>query len=192
MARNLDSTMSSNLASTVVRPAFFVKFEFDYTTTPGDNDLRLWTGSDTISYDSENYIGLGNLVNLEMPTESQDGSAQAVTFTLSGLPSTNTSLAMTEQYQNRPVTCWFATMSDATTISGTPYKIFEGLIDVMEVSDNGQTASISVKTEGFAYGVGPCSARRTEQDQKERYSSDASLRFVADLAEKEFRWGVKA
>jgi hypothetical protein len=104
---------------------------------------------------------------------------------------------MTEQYQNRPVTCWFATMSNATTISGTPYKIFEGLIDVMEVSDNGKTASISVKTEGFAYGVGPSSARRTEQDQKERYPgtgqydpADRSLRFVADLAEKEFRWGL--
>lgn len=190
MSRNLDSTMSSNLALSVVKPAFFVKFEYDYSVTPGDRDVRLWTGNGTITFNSESYTGLGNVVNLEMPMETQDGSAQAVTFTLSGIPSSTTSLAFTEHYQNRPVTCWFATMSDATTISGTPYKIYEGLIDVMEITDNGQTSTISIKTEGFAYGVGPSSARRTKQDQLARYSTDRSLRFVADLGEKEFRWGI--
>lgn len=185
MARNLESTTSSNLALGVVKPAFFVKFEFPSGST------HWWTGSDSITFNADTYIGLGNITSIEMPPESQSGAAQALNFGISGLPSGNTSLALTENYQNSPVTVWLATMANATTISGTPYQIFHGLVDVMEMSDDGQTAAITVKTEGFAYGVGPSEQRRTEQDQKERHSNDQSLRYVAKLAEAEFLWGVK-
>ncbi len=191
MARNLESTTSANLALGVVQPAFFVTFEFP------TGDTRWWTGSSSISWDdgtgdgAQSFIGLGNITNIELPTETQDGSAQGLNFGISGIPSSNTSLALTENYQNSPVTVWLATMSDATTISGTPYQMFYGLVDVMEMTDDGSTAAITVKTEGFAYGVGPSEARRTEQDQVERYSTDRSLRYVARLEEQEFLWGVK-
>ena len=191
MARNLEATISSNLALGVVKPAFFVTFEFP------SGDTRWWTGSGNLSWDdgtgdgSQSFIGLGNLTNIELPKESQDGSAQALNFGISGIPSANTSLALTESYQNSPVTVWLATMSDATTISGTPYEMFYGLVDVMEMTDDGSTAAITVKTEGFAYGVGPSEARRTEQDQIERHGGDPSLRYVAKLEEQEFLWGVK-
>jgi hypothetical protein len=83
-------------------------------------------------------------------------------------------------------------MSDSTTISGTPYQMFQGLVDVMEMSSDGNTAAITIKTEGFAYGVGPSQQRRTEQDQKERHGNDRSLRFIGDIEDKEFLWGIKA
>lgn len=198
MSRNLQSTTSSNLALGVVKPAFFVKFEFP------SGDTNWWTGPDTISLDntswatvtsgtadSTDWLGLGIFTNIEMPAETQDGSAQALNFGISGIPSSNTSLALTENYQNSPVTVWLATMSNETTVSGTPYQMFYGLVDVMEMADDGQSASITVKTEGFAYGVGPSEARRTEQDQIERHSGDPSLRYIAKLEEQEFLWGVK-
>ena len=83
-------------------------------------------------------------------------------------------------------------MTDSTTISGTPYQMFQGLVDVMEMTNDGATAAITIKTEGFAYGVGPSQQRRTEQDQKERHGNDRSLRFIGDIEDKEFLWGVKA
>ena len=191
MARNLNATTSSNLALGVVKPAFFVTFEFDSA------DTRWWTGSGNISWDdgtgdgSQTFIGLGNLTGIELPRETQDGSAQGIAFGISGIPTSNTSLALTENYKNAPVYLWLATMTDETTISGTPYLMYKGLVDVMEMNDDGETAAISVKTEGFAYGVGPSEARRTEQDQKERHSNDRSLRYVANIPEQEFLWGVK-
>ena len=185
MARNLEATLSSNLALGVVKPAFFVKFEFP------SGDTHWWTGSDSIVWNTDTYIVLGNITSIELPKETQDGSAQGLNFGISGIPSANTSLALTENYQNSPVTVWLATMSNATTISGTPYEMFSGLVDVMEMTDDGKTAAITVKTEGFAYGVGPSEARRTEQDQKERHSNDRSLRYVSKLEEQEFLWGVK-
>ncbi len=199
MARNLDSTTSSNLALGVVKPAFFVEFEFSTGTT------RWWSGPETISLDdsdwstvtsgdagSSDWIGLGILNAIELPKETQDGSAQGLNFGLTGLPSGNISLALSEHYQNSPVTLYLATMSDSTTISGTPYQMFQGLVDVMEMSSDGNTAAITIKTEGFAYGVGPSQQRRTEQDQKERHGNDRSLRFIGDIEDKEFLWGIKA
>ena len=198
MARNLETTTSSNLALGVVRPAFFAKFDFISGTT------RWCSLTDTISLDdttwatvssgdpgSSDWLGLGLMTALELPKETQDGSAQGLNFGISGLPSGNVSLALSENYQNAPITLWLATMSNATTISGTPYQMFKGLVDVMELTDDGKTSAITIKTEGFAYGVGPSEARRTEQDQKERYNGDASLRFIGDIEDKEFTWGVK-
>lgn len=199
MARNLESTTSTNLALGAVRPAFFAKFDFasgttrwcSLTDTIALNDTT-WATVTSGDPGSSDWLGLGLMTALDLPKETQDGSAQGLNFGLSGMPSGNVSLALSEHYQNAPVTLWLATMSGATTISGTPYQMFKGLVDVMELSDDGKTSSIAIKTEGFAYGVGPSEQRRTEQDQKERQSNDRSLRFIGDIEDKEFLWGVKA
>jgi hypothetical protein len=198
MARNLETTTGLNLALGAVRPAFFVKFDFTSGTTrwctlplPIALDDTTWATVVSGDAGSSDWIGLGMITAIEMPKETQDGSAQGLNFGLSGLPSGNVSLALSENYQNAPVTLWLATMSGPTTISGTPYQMFKGLVDVMELTDDGTTSSITIKTEGFAYGVGPSEQRRTEQDQKERHGNDRSLRFIGDIEDKEFLWGIK-
>lgn len=185
MDRGLTSAMNTALTGAVVEPAFLAKFEFP------DGDLRLWTGSSAITYNAESYTGLGNLIGVSMPKETSDGSASGVTFSISGIPSTHVSLALSNTYQNAPCYLWFACMATASTFVADPYLMFSGLMDVAELSDDGETATISVKAEGFAYGVGPSSERRTERDQQDKYSTDRSLRFVADLQNKEFTWGAK-
>lgn len=185
MDRGLTSAMNTALTGSVVEPAFLAKFEFP------DGDLRLWTGSSAITYNAESYTGLGNLIGVSMPKETSDGSASGVTFSISGIPSSHISLALSNTYQNAPCYLWFACMATSSTFVADPYLMFSGLMDVAELSDDGETATISVKAEGFAYGVGPSSERRTDQDQREKYSSDRSLRFIADLQNKEFTWGAK-
>ena len=74
---------------------------FDTTT------LFLYTGLGTITIGSDTYTGVGSLLNFSNVEESADIGAKSVSITLSGVPSTNLSLALTEPYQGREVTILF-------------------------------------------------------------------------------------
>ena len=184
MARSLTAALATEFDSSSLRPVFFAKFEF----TGGD--VRFWSGSGDKTFNSETYTGLGDLGIVSFPPETVSGGAGGAIFSISGIPSSNTSLALSENYQNYPVTVWVGALDDSDNIVADPYEIFYGLMDVMEMTDDGETASISLKAETFVYGVGASNRRYTKEDQVREYSGDIGLSYVSSLQNKEILWGV--
>ena len=185
MSRNLTTALATALASNSVRPAIFVSLEFASGT------VNFWSGKNDKTYDSKTYTGLGDLTGLDMPEETSNGSTNGMSISLSGIPSANVSLAL-EEYQNRPATVLLAALDDSDAIISDPYQIFAGLIDVISINDDGNTSSIGINLEGYAYGVGPSLDRYTNEAQKRNYATDTGLRFVRSLSEKQIFWGVAA
>lgn len=193
MSRNLTAALATAFDSGSVKPIVFAFFDF-----PG-GAVRFWSGSgDKVltGYSDANlngtYTGLGDLGALQLPEESSDGSASGAVFTLSGLESTSTSLALDQNYQNSPCFVWIGALDSSDQVIADPYLQMSGLMDVMEMTDDGSTASISIRAEGFAYGVGPSNRRYTDEDQKREFPGDLGFGFVAGLADRQIYWGLYA
>ena len=187
MSRGMTSALATALSSSMVKPFFLAKFEF-----PTGNVL-FWTGSGDLEWPAasgDTYTGLASLSALEFPAETTGGSSGGAQFGLSGIPSSITGLALTETYKNSICTVWLGAMDNSNAVIADPYLKYKGFIDVIEMSDDGNSASVGVRVEGFAYGVGPSDRKYTDVDQQREYPGDRGLEYVAGLQERKIIWGA--
>lgn len=185
--------------------ALFAEFEFASET------LRMWSGYGVISWQGNEYTGGGNLVALSPYQETQDMQAQGVRFSLSGIPSDMLSIAFNEEYQGRPCRLYIVVMSvsqdyleteeggylvqedgsriylEDTAIYG--YKFFTGLMDTMDVSDDGAQSRIVLSAENILTLLKRTKVRRyTDEDQRNEFPDDLGLSLIAQLQDKEIVW----
>ena len=195
MSRTLDASIISALSSGDIEPFFAFKMEFDTTT------LLLYTGLGTITIGSDTYTGVGSLLSFTDVEESADIGAKKVTITLSGIPSTNLSLALTEPYQGREVTILFGIrnanvvylidVTDSTEPNASS-TLFVGYIDQMDITEGPETSSISVVLESKLLELERSRVLRyTSAIQKALYTGDKGFDFVDELQGQTFNWGRK-
>lgn len=214
--RDLTPQMAAELEAQSLRPALLAEFEFDSET------LYMWSGVGTLTWNGNDYIGGGNLVQVSTMQETQKLEAKGIICTLSGIPSDLIALALLERTRGRPFRLYLAAIdtelqydrlfkddgtSDLFKDDGTsllfkdvtyyawnelvvePYRQFTGLMDVMEFSDDGDTAVIRLSIES-AMLIGQRSkiARLTAEDQKKQYPNDKGLDQINQLQDKAFVW----
>ena len=100
MARNTTAALDTEMNASELRPALFVKAEFD------SGDINLWSGLGDKDFGGDTYTGAGELLNISGVQETQKLQANGLTFTLSGMPTSLISIALTEEYQWRPISMW--------------------------------------------------------------------------------------
>jgi hypothetical protein len=211
MSRTLPSGIQSEITKEVVYPFFAVELYFQSET------VRLWTGYGELEYPPESgtiYLGAGTLLNISSVEETTEIEAKGASITMSGIPSTLLSLALSEPYQGRLCRILFGmSIPNASLISqasqelitqdlfelsvqngGTNLvEIFSGELDQMTITEEGETCTISVTAENVLIKLERPTVRRlTDQDQKSRYPTDRGLEFIASLQDKEIFWGRKA
>ena len=187
MTRPATTALLNALAADAVEPFFAVKLEFDSGTT------RIWTGMGDLAFDagsgSETFLGGSSLVSIQPNEETADTQANGCSFALNGIESANISLALTEDYQGRNATLFLGAFSSGAVVAD-PYVLFKGFMDTMDISDNGETASIQVKAESRLVSLQKARMRRfTDQDQKLIDSTDKGLEYVVSLQNKTIAWG---
>lgn len=206
MARDVSAGFSSVIEDTVVRPFLAVKLEFDSETIP------MWTGLGTLSVDGTDFIGTATIMSISQVEETNEIAAKGAEFVLTGIPSELVSLALTEPYQGRIATIYFGLLSvparlltEAGEILTTEnllpidisdgeqtelLEIFSGFMDVMTISDSQDTATITLTAENRLIALErPIVSRYTSEDHKRTYPADLGFDFVADLQDKEIKWG---
>ena len=184
MSRDIDPDVVAQLEAPQLRPIMLIKAEFD------SGDLRFWTGVGEIMFNDEVYTGSGNLLSVSEIKEGVNIEAYGATFSLSGIPSSLLALALNEDYQNRPITLWFGVLDDNLQMISNPFILFKGKMDVMQIDESGETASISIQAENRLIDLRRAKVRRyTPEDQKTEYPNDRGLDFVASLQELEVVWG---
>ena len=166
MSRNLDANISSAITSTDIEPFFAFKLAFDSTT------LFLYTGIGDLTIGSDTYTGVGSLLSFTNVEESADIGAKSVSISLSGIPSSNLSLALNTPYQGREVTILFGIrdanrvflanedgdlvltennklidLTPNTTNPDATSTLFVGYIDQMDITEGTETSTITVKLE---------------------------------------------
>ncbi len=183
--RDLPVSISGTLEDGVVHPFFLVELLFD--SAP----IRMWTGTGTLVYGGNDYLGTGTLLNISSIDETSEIAVRGADITLSGMNSEVISLALQSPYQGRVCNIYFGTY-DAT---GTPnvVQIFSGYMDEMNIAEGADTGTIELKVENKLIDLERARVRRFSSGyQKSVYPNDLGLDFVEGLQEKEVVWGRDA
>jgi hypothetical protein len=205
MSRDLATDIITALDDDVIYPFFAIELLFD-----GDNTLRLWTGLGTLTHDSQDWVGTGTLLNISTVEEASEIAVKGATVTLSGIPSSVISLALSQPYQGRVCNLYFGMFTvdrllqqsddyillqtgskilldtDQTSIS----NIFSGYMDQMNILETPSTSTIELVVENRLIDLQRARiARFTSEYQKSIYPTDLGLDFVEDLQDKDISWG---
>lgn len=185
MSRNLTAGMITEVTASVLEPVVLVKGEFD------SGDVNLWSGIGDLTWGGDTYTGAGNLLGIMAIKETQILEAVNVDIQLTGISSAYVSLALTEDYQNRPVTIWIAALNASGAIIADPYMLFKGRMDVLEIEEGAETASLTMHTENRLIDLQRAKERRyTAEDQKAYYPSDTGFNYVSALQDQSIVWGM--
>ena len=205
MSRDLATDIIDALDDDVIYPFFAIELLFD-----GDNTLRLWTGLGTLTHNSQEWVGTGTLLNISTVEEASEIAVKGATVTLSGIPSSVISLALSQPYQGRVCNLYFGMFTvdrllqqssdyillqtgskilldtDQTSIS----NIFSGYMDQMNILETPSTSTIELVIENRLIDLQRARiARFTSEYQKSIYPTDLGLDFVEDLQDKDISWG---
>lgn len=182
--RTLSADMVTEVTTAQLSPILMASLNF---STP----VNLWTGYGNLSYNSTTYYGLGTLGTISPVEETTDLAARGISMKLSGVPTANVAIALTENYQGRECSVMFGALSPtAGTLISSPVTVFSGRMDVMQISDDGQSAEIIVTAESKLMDFKrPREVRYTDEEQQQLYAGDVGLEFVNDIQEKVVYWG---
>jgi len=182
--RSLSASMVTEVTTAQLAPVLLASLSF---STP----VYLWSGYGNLVYNSTTYLGLGTLGTISPLEETTDLAARGLTLRLSGVPTANVSLALTENYQGRECSIMFGVLSPtAGTLIASPVTVFAGRMDVMQITDDGNTAEITMTAESKLMDFKrPREIRYTDEEQQQLFPGDVGLEFVNDIQEKAIYWG---
>jgi hypothetical protein len=183
MTRDITAALRDQVTAPALLPILLVEALFD------SGALRLWNGRDPITWNGEEWIGAGNLLSVGEMTETQELRAVGSSVTLSGLSTEILSIALQEPYQGRRANLYLGAMSDGQLVAD-PYLLFGGVMDVMEISETGETAAITVTAESRLIDLErPREFRYEHEDQVSHFPGDLGLEYVSSIQDAPIIWG---
>jgi hypothetical protein len=184
MSRTLSTAMRAVATAEVVRPIYLVDLDF------ASGSIYLWSGLGDLTFNSNTYLGAGDLLSIGAVQESTDLTAAGAQITLGGIKQSLLLLARDEPYQGRPLTIRLGAFDENGDLISSPVIMFSGFMDVMTIADSGDTSTITVTAENKLIAFQTTSVRRyTAEDQKIEHPTDKGFEFVAKIQEKEIVWG---
>jgi len=184
MSRSLSTNNVNAAASEVVRPILLVEIQFDVTP------VYLWNGVGNLSWNSQTWIGAGQIMQISEVQETYELRASGFNLSLTGLQIDRLDDAINESYQNRKVLVYQGFLDDSGDLVDDPYILISGRMDVMTISENGDTSTIDVAVENRLIDFErPRRRTYTDQDQKLDYPNDKGFEYVAAIQDISLDWG---
>lgn len=183
MSRELTAGMLAQVIAGSLRPVVFYQGEFASDT------IYLWTGVGSIDWNGQTWVGLGGLIEISAIKESTNTEATGFQISVTGESSANVTRALTACRQNKPGKIWLGALDDAGAIIADPYQVRAGKLSHPELSDDGESATISVIYEDELTDLErPRERRYTSQDQALTYPEDRGFDFVPQLQDIAIAW----
>lgn len=184
MARDITSAMQTQSDASTKRPVILAKLEYD------SGDILMNSTTRTITYNSEDYLGIGNFGSISPVEETSDLKAQGIEAKLNGIEGeANLSTALSENYQGRPATFYFGYLDSDYALIADPFIIFKGKMDNQKITV-GQVGQIILSIESqFADWKRPRVSRYNNGSQQARFEGDLGFEFVEQTTEKAIFWG---
>ena len=181
----IDTNLTSRLGADHQALFFAVKAEFDTDT------IRVWTGAEDLTINSETYLGAGQLLTLGTVEEGTDLTSTGLTVGLTGMDATILNLGLTEQYQNRSITLYLGYLSGETNNVAGTVTLFKGRMTAMTINDdpiNGSTISVSAENRLIDLKR-PSNLRYSKASQKYIDAADTGFNRVLSIQDMEIMWG---
>ena len=172
MVREVHSNTLTELSQATIKPILLLKMDLSPVVV-------FWNGVGDFLWNGDTYKGAGGLAKITTVKEQSLLQATGTKFELTGIPAKNLNIALEASYQNRIARLWMILVDDSLNIIGDATLLFLGRIDVMDIKDDGATASVAVTVESRLRDLERPRVRYyTEVDQKENYVGDEGLSFV--------------
>jgi len=188
MTRGFSSDVNTALQAQNVNLVMFAKLEFPSGT------LYVHNGLGTYNWDSQDWLGVGDLGSISKVEEGVDVSPYAITLTLSGLDSTISGAALTEDYFMRPVTVYLGVLDSDDVLIDTPAQIWEGLMDQMNLTvgaDGGDAIQLIAESELSRFDKSK-NLMYTNANQQQRYAGDLFFSHIHKVEGAKIKWGASA
>ena len=182
----IDAKAAIKLAEDHQNIIFAIKAEFDTST------LFLHSGGGDLVINSETYTGAGTLLAVSDIEDSNDLRSAGVTFQLSGMNATVLSYAVSESYQNRPITLFLVFVSGGTDHVDGVMTLYKGRMTSTSISDSPtEGVTITLITENRLLDLErPCNYRYTIESQVALAGTgDTGFDAVEKLQDTDILWG---
>jgi len=188
MARSITTAFNNALKSQIVTPIIASELEFS------DGTLRFWNGYGNITMtaggSSKVFTGLGDFLGISPISESSTLQMSGVTLSMSGIKSSLISTALSAQYTNRNGAIYLGMYDTSRNVIADVYTVFKGKMDVLNISEQGNTATITLNIESRLISFDlPINRKYTLEDQQVDFPNDVGFEFIPDLQDKEITWG---
>lgn len=183
----IDTSILQRLDDNHVFVFFAVKAEFDTST------IAVHSSIGDLTIGGVTYEGAGTLLNVTETTEDSDLKSDGITISLSGMTPEVLSYALTEHYQNRPLTVLQGFLDGGgSRVTGT-MTIFKGRMQNISLSDDPDgTSTVVVNAENRLIDLRrPSNLRYTKESQESISSGDTGFNRMQSLLEKKIVWGHK-
>ena len=186
MAREVHGSTLTELSKTTIKPILLLKMDLSPIAA-------FWNGIGNFLWNGDVYVGAGGLAKITTVKEQSLLQATGTKFELTGIPVKNLNIALQAQYQDKIARLWIALVDDSFNIIGDATLLFLGRIDIMEIKEDGKTASIGITVENRLRDLERPRVRYyTDIDQKERHPTDEGLSFVTAMNDgSKLSWGPK-
>tara|TARA_R110000803_G_scaffold1227_2_gene3973 strand:+ start:934 stop:1566 length:633 start_codon:yes stop_codon:yes gene_type:complete len=182
--QGLDTSIVNRLGADEQAMFIAVKAEFD------SDDIRLWSGTGDATINSETYTGAGDLLAISGTEENLELKSNGLVISLSGMDATVLDYALTENYQNRPITLFLGYLMGGTNEVAGTLTLFKGRMTSLTINDAPQGSTITIDAENRLIDLDrPSNFRYTKESQNFLHSGDTAFNRVASLQDKEIVWG---
>jgi hypothetical protein len=176
--------MATAIIQPVVKLAFLAELNF------AAGAVRFWTGRVNLSWGGHTWTGAGEFGGVSPVEEMTDIGAPGITLSLNGVSSSLMTLALADGYRGRSCKLWVVIVDDSNAVVYA-YQNFAGRMDVMKITDSGDTCSISLQVENRLIDLKrPRNLRYTDQEQQRLFPGDLGLQYSAKIAEQPIYWGI--
>ena len=182
--QGLDASIVNRLGADEQALFFAVKAEFD------TDDILVWSGIDDLVIGSDTYTGAGTLLSISNTEDNLELKSNGIVVALSGMDETIVNYALTENYQNRPITIFMGyDMGGTNEVAGT-LTLFKGRMTSLVINDTPEGSTVTIDAENRLVDLDrPSNLRYTKESQNFLHSGDTGFNRVASLQDKQINWG---
>ena len=182
--QGLDASIVTRLGADEQALFFAVKAEFD------TDDILVWSGTDDLTINSETYTGAGTLLSISNTEDNLELKSNGLVVSLSGMDTTVVKYALTENYQNRPITVFLGyVMGGTNEVAGT-LTLFRGRMASLVINDTPAGSTVTIDAENRLVDLDrPSNLRYTKESQNFLHSGDTGFNRVTSLQDKQINWG---
>lgn len=185
MSRGFPAAVLTALSSQHVALVTFAKLEFPSGTLYVHNSLGTYT------WGGNDWLGTGDLGEISQLQEGAEVSPYKITLSLSGLDSTISGAALTEDYYLQPVTVYLGALASDDTLIADPTIVWEGAMDQMELSvgaEGGDAIVLTAESELARFDKAS-NLKYTDAQLQTDFSGDLAFEFMSDIEGSKIRWG---
>jgi len=182
VSRTISATNLAEINAAHLHEVLLVKLAFD---TP----VYAHSGIGTITYDSNDYTGVGHFGAISAPTESEHLRPTSLTLSLSGVDSGLITNALNSGTYGDVVTIYLGYRTDDGTLVDDPFVMWKGTLDYSSIKHGAENVVSLTLQHDLAILNEADGSRFTDEDQQVRYSGDVGFQYVTDVAGVKLLWG---